>query len=118
MGHGLGMNWLCASSETYDYDYDVDPDLVWGNTMAIKCTSSSNRYHVKARTTMFYGIGTGARRVPSATDIMAIATVGSWSDVSPYRIEFYSTDAVGNLNTAGNWLADTVFTLASAHFCS
>ncbi|MGD9125960.1 MAG: hypothetical protein PVH19_01170, partial [Planctomycetia bacterium] len=112
MGHGLGMTGNCAWWETvWDDDYDIDSDWVWGNSMAIDCYSSDNRYHLAARTNMYPTTPVGARRMPSATDIFAISAAGGWGDVDLMRKDFYSPGINANLNShalwSGNWKPDS-----------
>ncbi|MGD9125959.1 MAG: PEP-CTERM sorting domain-containing protein [Planctomycetia bacterium] len=105
MGHGLGMTGNCAWWETFwDDDYDYNSNLVWGNSMAADCYSSSNRYHLAAATAMYPTTPSGRRKLPSATDLFAIACAGDWGNaIDLMRKEFYSTSTNADLNAHGNW---------------
>ncbi|MGD9126245.1 MAG: PEP-CTERM sorting domain-containing protein [Planctomycetia bacterium] len=113
MGHGLGMTSATAWWETFwDDDYDFSSSLVWGNSMAADCYSSSNRYHLAAATGMYPTTPSGRRKLPSATDLFAIACAGDWGgSIDLMRKEFYSTATNADLNNgsywSGNWGPDS-----------
>jgi len=83
MGHAIGLADVVAGSETNDGDYDVPPSFVDGATMAIKTFSDQDRAHLAApNALMFPSFPPGVRRLPSATDILAIATSAGWSQIA------------------------------------
>ncbi len=106
MGHGLGMTGNIASGETEDNDYDFDPDLVWGQTCAAVTAAADNPYHLEAANALMVpSIGSGRRRLPSATDIFAIEAASNWGDgnIDLRRQDFFDRAGNEDWNTARNW---------------
>ncbi|MGD9126243.1 MAG: PEP-CTERM sorting domain-containing protein [Planctomycetia bacterium] len=110
MGHGLGMTGATAWWETFwDEDYDINSNLVWGNSMGVECCydeekSEWNYYHIEARTMMYPYISSSRRKLPSATDLFAIACAGDWGgSLDLKRKEFYATGTNPDMNAHANW---------------
>ena len=110
MGHALGMTDNVASGEVGDNDYDFHSDLIWGETTAADCFNGTDVYHLAAGTLMFPNIGTGRRRLPSATDVFSIQTTANWGTnrADILRKDFYSTAANANFNQASLWEGNVI----------
>jgi hypothetical protein len=86
MGHALGMTDNVAAAQTGDGDYDVNPAFVSGFTMGI---TDDGTYHLpQTNTVMAPGINSGIRRLPSATDVFAVASASGWSDLFLDRTDY------------------------------
>jgi hypothetical protein len=82
IGHALGLAPLIAVSETLDGDYDIPPPLVDGAVMAVTTFNATNTAHLAAKgSLMFPSFPLGTRRLPSATDILALASAAGWSEL-------------------------------------
>lgn len=117
MGHGLGMTGRVAGTEYADDDYDVDPQLAWGNTMAINI-NGTDPVHLAAPALMHGGEIRGRRKLLSATDILAIETAANWGDttIDLLRKDFYSASASAMWNVNGNWAGNRAPDAADAAF--
>ena len=123
IGHVLGLSHQeLAGAETFgqgDFDYDVPPQFVNGASFAIN-TAGTNANdvndwsHIAAESLMCDNCAQiGLRRLPSATDVFAIASPAGWSQIDFPRVDFLG----GTLwNMASNWegnqipdLTDKVF---------
>ena len=106
VGHGMGMGWndiMKAETET-DNDYDVDPNFVDGNSMAVLAITQNHLQDVDAL--MYTGVGgSGRRKLPSATDVFAMAAGGDYSNIDLPRQDFWGGV---NWNNAGNWEGNQV----------
>jgi hypothetical protein len=78
IGHALGLAPLIAVSETLDGDYDIPPPLVDG---AVTFNATNTAHLAAEGSLMFPSFARGIRRLPSATDILALASAAGWSDL-------------------------------------
>ncbi len=102
IGHAVGLTSNVSSGEYADGDYDISPDLVGGAVMAIKGDS-----HLDSRISlMCSGCGNEElRRMPSATDIFAVATGSDWTSIDLPRQDFMTGS---DWNTDSNWEGNQV----------
>ncbi len=104
LGHAVGLTVNVASGEYADGDYDVPPGFVGGATMGIV-----GDFHLDAHTSLMCGGcgATGLRRLPTATDVLAVATAAGWAEIDLPRQEFLSgTDWQTPANWVGGALPD------------
>ena len=121
MGHGLGLNSNLRDlfnsngpndDETDDGDFDVNPSLVNGNFMALNVRgtgSGDSRSHVFGSDDFNFAVmssnSRNVRRRPSATDLLAMASISGWNEIDLRRQDFLGG---GDWNTGFNWLGGQV----------
>lgn len=106
IGHTVGLSGPVEGQETSDLDFDVDPRLVGGAKMAIRVADPMDTGHLAApRTVMFPAVIPGIRRLPSQTDILAVATAAGWTMIDLPRQDFLGGTS---WNQAGNWIGGRV----------
>ncbi len=113
VGHALGMSSGNNSTvaETADGDYDYDSVNIFGRTLAIETANNSgddnlNIAHVEnTDALMTPSLPNSTRRLPSHSDLLAMAAVHNYTAIDIPRREFYGG---GNWNSSGNWTGDTV----------
>jgi len=72
MHRALGLTGNVAAPQTADGDYDVNPGFVGGFSVGI---TDDGTYHLPQNNTLMApGIPQGLRRLPSATDVFAVAS--------------------------------------------
>lgn len=111
MGHALGMSVqlsTCAT-EVQDNDFDINPALANGNSFAVVMGGTTGAHTACTQCLMNPGIGTGRRRLPSATDVLALATCPNpgWSQIDLPRRDFLQ-GGTQDWNTAANWVGNRV----------
>ena len=109
MGHILGLSDPLASGEALiDFDYDVNPAFVGGQSMAIRTAgtdpgSVGSYGHIAALSLMCNACGaSGTRRMPSATDVFAIASASNWALIDLPNKYLMGT----GYNTASDWIGN------------
>lgn len=112
VGHVLGLSHNnMAKAETVgqgDYAFDVNRDFVRGATIEINAAGTdpsdvNDWAHIAAQSMMCDGCAQpGLRRLPSATDVFAIASAAGWSKIDLPRQDFMAAGS-GNTWTAANW---------------
>jgi hypothetical protein len=118
IGHGLGLNSGLSNllDETVDGDYDVPSVFVAGNNMAIKVRdidsedSRSHPFGGRDGTVSYANMAANppkVRRLPSATDILSMATNSDWTQIDLPRKDFLGI-GISDFNDAGNWLGNRV----------
>lgn len=110
MGHGLGLTsaGTNAPAETMDLDWDLPTNMVNGNSMAVQVGSNTANglAHVANLNALMCSCTlTGIRRLPSATDVLAMAGVSNWTAIDLPNKHFLSGNGWA---TAGNWLGNMV----------
>lgn len=91
VGHALGMSASnnATVAETADGDYDLDPLLVGGATIGMQHASGNNIAHLSnSFASLFPTIPTGSRRMPSMSDLLAMASGHSYAEVDLPRKDF------------------------------
>jgi hypothetical protein len=120
LGHGLGMTTALTpcNTEILDGDYDVATALVNGNVMSVLAGSGAGAHTFGVQCLMNGNIPTGRRRLPSAADVLAIATCPSpgWTDIDLQRREFLPGGTL-EWTTAANWIGGKVPGFADDAFC-
>ena len=102
MGHALGMTNVVAGPEVSDSDFDFPSQLVHGQQAAARTASAEDSGHLQAsRTLMFPSFVEGIRRLPSATDVLSIASAARWENIDLPRKEFSLGTSWG---VDANWL--------------
>jgi hypothetical protein len=112
IGHLLGFNSTLPAvvSETADLDYDANPTLLGGYQLQVKTRSSTNIAHLACQNcVMFTGISRGFRRLPSATEILAlgVAPDPDWSQINFHRQDFLP-NGTNSWKTPSNWLGNRI----------
>jgi len=110
IGHHLGVTnqFSGASNETMDGDYDIPPSLLNGAQMSVIAAAPNFFHTVDAFPLMStVGAGRGVRRIPSAADIFAMASVSNWTQINLERIDYLSTTST-SWTTNGNWEGNRV----------
>jgi len=108
IGHAVGLSPVVSPLEPLlDNDYDVPDDLVAqvGGTdpFAIDVFSPSNLAHLAAKKSlMFPSFIRGERRLPSETDVLAIAAAAKWSQIA------FQSHLRGDMNGDGDLDFDDV----------
>lgn len=94
LGHALGVNVQVSLglSEVSDGDYDIDTDLVAGLDFDVSSESTTNGHlnpsSVASSPILMYGGSLASfsfRRLPSATDVIAMGTVNDWTSIDLHR---------------------------------
>jgi len=108
MCHALGMSGQLSTcvAETTDGDYDVSPTLANGAVFSVDVNTTGGRHIICDECLMDTGIGPGKRRLPSATDVLALTTCPNpaWTSIDLPRQDFLP-GGTSNFNTPGNWVA-------------
>ncbi|GAB4188281.1 MAG: hypothetical protein Kow00105_02930 [Phycisphaeraceae bacterium] len=104
VGHALGMSASATGTQNetgVDLDYDFDPAFIFGQSLAVEADSGSEGHIDEDYALMCQGCGaTGVRRLPSHTDLFAMAAGNNYSQLDVPRREYYG----GTFwNTDGNW---------------
>ncbi len=108
-GHSLGMSASnnTTITETGDGDYDYDSVNVFGRSLATINASGGNIAHLASSfALMTPAIGTGIRRLPSHTDLLAMAAVHNYAALDIPRREWYA--GASGWNTDANWVGNTI----------
>ncbi len=113
VGHALGMSSanITTIAQTADGDYDFNPAFVFGNAIAVETANNSgddglNIAHLEnTNALMTPSVSQGLRRLPSHTDLLAMASGHNYLNLDVPRREFYGNS---NWNNAGNWTGNTV----------
>lgn len=112
LGHHLGVtNQLAKAVDEWqnDSDYDLPPSLLAGRIMAVRADDTQGHLEPDTDPTnpVIRGdkllqplIPVGYRRLPSATDVLAAARVGGWTQIDLSRQDLLSG---ANWNNAANW---------------
>lgn len=104
LGHAVGLSPTVAPLEPLlDSDYDVPQALVEqvGGTepFAINAHSANNLAHLAAtKSLMFPSFVRGERRLPSQTDVLAIASAARWADIAFVSHVLGDMDGDGDLD--------------------
>ena len=94
LGHALGMSASNDATiiETTDGDYDVDPLFVGGATMGVRYSSDRNIAHLADNhAALFPAIPNNARHLPSATDLLSMASGHGYIEVDLPRKNFLAS---------------------------
>ncbi|MEM1099687.1 MAG: hypothetical protein AAGH92_12975, partial [Planctomycetota bacterium] len=105
LGHALGLlsNASAAQSEAADGDYDFRTDQLGGRSGAVR-TVSGTVNHLRPTTTVMWDTYTaGQRRLPSATDVLAIAAVADYTQIDLERKSFARGNGTHDW-TGFNWI--------------
>ncbi len=110
VGHALGMSAANTTTigQTNDGDYDFS---VFGQPLAVETANNSgddnaNIAHLEnTNALMTPALPSGTRRLPSHTDLLAMASGGIFPGLDLPRREFYGG---GNWNTPGNWSGNSL----------
>ncbi len=113
VGHALGMSSanLSTIGETADGDYDFNSAFIFGNTLAVETANNSgddglNIAHLEnTNTLMTPSVSQGLRRLPSHSDLLAMASGHNYVNLDVPRREFYGNS---NWQNSGNWTGNTV----------
>ena len=112
VGHALGMSAAntTTQSETTDGDYDYDANWVFDQPLAVETANNADDDNLNIAHTestfslMTPSIPTGRRRLPSHTDLFAMASTLGFNDLDVPRREFYGNT---NWQNDGNWSGAT-----------
>lgn len=106
MGHALGLTSTSIGNSADDGDFDVPAIFLGGANASINVSSEDDIAHLAPpRTAMFPIVIEDIRRLPSATDVLAIATVAGWNEIDLPRKDFLSGD---DWATPVNWIGSRV----------
>ena len=109
IGHLLGItnNLVFAQAEYADGDYGLPTTMTGGVAMGAKTNAVDEPFHLLAVGLLMSGIGAqkGERRLPSATDVLAAATVSGWTQIDLSRQDFL---AGSNFNSPSGWIGGQV----------
>lgn len=108
IGHALGMSASNNStvSETNDGDYDFESVNVLGTTLAARHAAPDNIAHLENSNALLNpSVGQNRRRLPSHTDLLAMAQVHNYTQIDLPRKEYYGGTA---FNLASNWSGNRV----------
>ena len=107
VGHALGMSGDSPGTQAetgVDSDYDFDPNFVFGAALAADTVDQASDFlgHLdSSNMLMSPSLGSaGTRKLPSHTDLMAMAAGNSYLTLDAPRREFYGG---GDWNNAFNW---------------
>ncbi|MEM8781888.1 MAG: hypothetical protein AAGE65_03440, partial [Planctomycetota bacterium] len=105
MGHALGLLSTASSAqgETADGDYDFRGDQLGGRAGAVRHVSGEISHLRPDVALMTNGIDTGQRRMPSATDLLAIASVSGFTHLDLDRKTFARGSGTHDW-TGSNWI--------------
>ena len=112
IGHGLGVPAAsAANNETDDGDWDTAPEFLGGASIGIRTAGSTNQgpFHIKAGAALMSpSVATGLRELPSATDVLAMASTAGWTQIDLPRKDFLGDDGDDEWGTAGHWIGNRV----------
>ncbi|MEZ6192265.1 MAG: hypothetical protein R3C45_13380 [Phycisphaerales bacterium] len=107
VGHALGMSAASPGTQNeagVDSDYDFDPNFVFGATLAADTVDQASDFlgHLDGNNMLMFPSlgGAGTRKLPSHTDLMAMAAGNNYLTLDAPRREFYGG---GNWNNAFGW---------------
>ncbi|MBA3482786.1 MAG: hypothetical protein H0T51_13325 [Pirellulales bacterium] len=106
LGHALGLSGANTSTqnETMDGDYDFNPNFLFGQGLAADTVDQASDFigHLDASTALMFPSlgGSSQRRLPSHTDLLAMAASHIYDEVDMPRREFYGG---GDWNDDSNW---------------
>jgi hypothetical protein len=104
LGHVLGLSSPVIAGEADDGDFDVPSDFL-GVAAGIQVATEDRAHLAASSTAMFPMVTPDIRRLPSATDVLAIATSAGWKEIDLPRQDFLTGDA---WHTRGNWEGNSV----------
>ena len=106
LGHAVGLGTTSIGAAAEDGDFDVPIDLIGGAMAGIRVSTDDDIAHLAApRSAMFPVIVPDIRRLPSATDILAIASAAGWTELDLPRKDFLSD---GRWQDASRWIGNQV----------
>ena len=114
IGHGLGVPApSSADDETDDGDWDTPPQLLGGTSIGIRTAGDSDQgpFHTKAGSSLMSpSVSKGLRKLPSATDIFAMASTANWTQIDMPRKDFLGSGVGGvdDWGLASNWIGNRV----------
>ena len=107
VGHALGLSGASPGSQNeagVDGDYDFDPNFVFGAALAADTVDQATDFlgHLDGNNMLMFPNlgGAGNRKLPSHTDLMAMAAGNQYLILDAPRREFYGG---GDWNDAANW---------------
>jgi uncharacterized protein (AIM24 family) len=107
VGHALGMSGASPATQaeaSIDQDYDFNPNFIFGATLAADTVDQPSDFlgHLDGNNMLMFPSlgGAGTRKLPSHTDILAMAASNQYLTVDAPRREFYGGS---NWNNAFNW---------------
>ncbi|MEM1445886.1 MAG: hypothetical protein AAGF84_07520 [Planctomycetota bacterium] len=105
LGHALGMlsTASTAQSEAGDGDYDFRTDQLGGRSAAVTTVSGTTNHLRPTTTVMWESLSAGQRRLPSATDLLAIASASDFTQLDLERKSF-ARDGGTHDWTGFNWI--------------
>ena len=110
VGHALGVNASTSETNDNDYDFDFASNFIFGQTLAVETDTAAgvenaDPAHLENPNTLMAGgqAALGLRRLPSHTDLFAMAAGDNWTDLDVPRREFYGNS---NWNNDDNWSGD------------
>ena len=111
MGHGVGMSLALSTcnTELNDDEFDLLSSQLNGAVMSVAAGLDTGAHLLNPQTLMSASIPAGLRRLPSALDVLAIATCPSpaWTSLDLRRKDFLPGGSMV-WNTAGNWVGNRV----------
>ena len=115
IGHALGLSGQLSScvAETGDLDgpddFDVNPAHVNGAVFGVIAVTVNGRHTVCPECLLNPSIPPGLRRLPSATDVLALAVCPEpdWNQIDLPRQDFLP-GGTSNYTTAGNWVGNQI----------
>ena len=106
IGHAVGLTTISIGASANDGDFDIPAQFLGGATAGISVSSEDDIAHLAApRTSLFPVVVPDIRRLPSATDIFAIASAAGWEEIDLPRKEFLDGS---NWNDASSWIGNRV----------
>ncbi len=105
MGHLLGMANAINGDEVTDDVYDFDPVFVDQAAIGARVNVVEGDDHLQAVNSLMEPMGSGQRKLPTATDVFAISAVPGWSDIHLPRREFWGGMAY---HVDDHWSGDSI----------
>ena len=106
VGHAIGLTGPVIRNSANDGDFDVPTNFLGGASAGIFVSMEEDIAHLAApRTSMFPVFVPDIRRLPSATDVFAIASAAGWEEIDLPRKDFLDGS---DWNDASAWIGNRV----------
>lgn len=106
VGHAIGLTGPVIGNSANDGDFDIRTDFIGGAAAGIFVSTEDDIAHLAApRTSMFPVFVPDIRRLPSATDVFAIASAAGWEEIDLPRKDFLEGS---QWNDASAWIGNRV----------
>lgn len=104
VGHAVGLGTAVIGPDVVDHEFDVLPEFLAGANAGLRTSSHEDTAHLAApRSLMHPVVPQDVRRLPSATDIFAIASAAGWQELDLPRKELL---AGTNWSSPEGWIGN------------